>query len=280
LEACVQHLLEQYDALLSYFRSTESTEETSVQVCRITDVLEKEISKLYLMFLCDALPVMNTFNKLMQKQSPTVHILHREVNTFVKKLLLRFMKPNVVQNTTIDEIDLGDARNYIELEEIFIGDKAKQYSEESELATSDIRTFQETCREFWIVATKYALSHLPIKNEFLLKLNWLYPNVYDYSNVSNVLHVAPNLPQVISEIEKPLLREEFMDYCMSELPQSFSTSEMQIDSYWHKVGEMKDDSELKYPLLAKLAKSVLIIPHGNADIERLFSHMGLNKTKL
>lgn len=277
LEACVQRLLEQYDALLSYFRSTE---ETSAQVRRITDTLEKEISKLYLMFLNDALPVINIFNKLMQKQSPTVHILHREVNTFVKKLLLRFIKPNVVQSTKISEIDLDDARNYTELEEVFIGDKAKRYSEESDLATSDIRAFKETCRKFWIVATKYAISNLPIKNEFLLKLNWLYPNVYDYSNISNVLHVASNLPQVISEVEKPLLREEFMDYCMSKLPQSFSSSEMSIDSYWHKVGEIKDDSELKYPILTKLAKSVLIIPHGNADIERLFSHMGLNKTKL
>ena len=33
----------------------------------------------------------------------------------------------------------------------------------------------------------------------------------------------------------------------------------------------------RYPLLTKLAKAVLIVPHGNADIERMFSHMGLNK---
>ena len=35
----------------------------------------------------------------------------------------------------------------------------------------------------------------------------------------------------------------------------------------------------KYPLISKLAKAILIIPHGNADIERMFSHLGLNKTK-
>ena len=45
---------------------------------------------------------------------------------------------------------------------------------------------------------------------------------------------------------------------------------------------MKDlsDSALRYPLLTKLAKAILIIPHGNADTERLFSHLDLNKTKL
>ena len=48
LEACVQRLQEQYDALLSYFRSTE---EKSASINRITASLENPLSKLYLMFL-------------------------------------------------------------------------------------------------------------------------------------------------------------------------------------------------------------------------------------
>ena len=124
------------------------------------------------MFLCDSLPIINIFNKLMQKQSPTVQILYREVNTFVKKLLLRFIKPDVVQSTDISEIDLNNASNYIALGEVFIGVKAKQYSKESALAISDIRTFWGTCREFWIVTSKYAcISKLPIENKFLSKFN-------------------------------------------------------------------------------------------------------------
>ena len=31
--------------------------------------------------------------------------------------------------------------------------------------------------------------------------------------------------------------------------------------------------------MTRLAKALLVIPHGNADTERLFSHLGLNKTK-
>ena len=33
-------------------------------------------------------------------------------------------------------------------------------------------------------------------------------------------------------------------------------------------------------LLSKLAKAIIVIPHGNADVERMFSLIGLNKTKL
>lgn len=68
-----------------------------------------------------------------------------------------------------------------------------------------------------------------------------------------------------------------MDYCTSQLPPTFNEN-VEVDQY---VGLLKDISgDIKYPLLSKLAKAVLIVPHGNADIERMFSHLGLNKTKI
>ena len=119
-------------------------------------------------------------------------------------------------------------------------------------------------------------------NDFLTNLTWLLPRIHDYNNVSQVLHVASHLPQVIRDEDQAQLHEEFMDYCTSELPPDFTpTSTHEIDAYWHKIGQLKDTcGKLRYPLLTRLAKSVLIIPHGNADVERMFSHMGLNKTKV
>ena len=55
---------------------------------------------------------------------------------------------------------------------------------------------------------------------------------------------------------------------------------MDIDTYWHKISQILDsDGKICYPLLTKLAKAVLIIPHGNADVERSFSHMDQTKQK-
>ena len=56
LEAYVARLLEQYDALLSYFRSSS---ENQVVVQRITSSLENPLSKAFLMFLNEALPIIN-----------------------------------------------------------------------------------------------------------------------------------------------------------------------------------------------------------------------------
>ena len=97
--------------------------------------------------------------------------------------------------------------------------------------------------------------------------------------MSKVLAVAECLPQVVKLNEKPSLQEEHMDYCMLPLPVSIKT-EKAVDKFWHAVSEIQDISgQKRYPILTKLAKAVLIIPHGNADTERLFSHVGLNKTK-
>ena len=70
-----------------------------------------------------------------------------------------------------------------------------------------------------------------------------------------------------------------MDYCTSPLPPTVKILR-DATKYWHAVGQVQDLSgwESRYPTSTKLVKVVLIIPHGNADTERLFSHVGLNKT--
>ena len=73
LEACVNHLIEQYEALLSYFPSTEDKQAV---VRRVKIVLENPQTKAYLLFLCSALPIVNNFNRYMQQQFPILHVLY------------------------------------------------------------------------------------------------------------------------------------------------------------------------------------------------------------
>ena len=90
LESCVNCLIKQYDALLSYFRSTEDKQAV---VKRVKIVLEKPTTKAYFLFRSTALPIINNFNKLMP---PVLHILNQELEGKVKKLLLHFMNAEYV----------------------------------------------------------------------------------------------------------------------------------------------------------------------------------------
>ena len=106
LEMCINCLLEQYDTLCSFFRSSE---ERLASIQRITSTLENPLTKLYLMFLSNALQVINAFNKLKQGEAPTIHFLLREVQGFIKKLLLRFKVPTVIQEQSLSQIELDDS---------------------------------------------------------------------------------------------------------------------------------------------------------------------------
>ena len=45
-----------------------------------------------------------------------------------------------------------------------------------------------------------------------------------------------------------------------------------IDHYWRNITSMKmEDGKIKYKCLPELVKSVLILTHGNADVERSLS---------
>ena len=86
-ETCLNHLIEQYEALLSYFRSTDDKQ---AGVRRVKIVLEKPLTKAYLLFLCSALQIVN-FKRYMQQQSPILHVHYQERNVLIRKFLLRFM---------------------------------------------------------------------------------------------------------------------------------------------------------------------------------------------
>ena len=45
-----------------------------------------------------------------------------------------------------------------------------------------------------------------------------------------------------------------------------------IDYYWRNIFSMKmEDGKIKYKCLPELVKNALILPHGNADVERSLS---------
>ena len=168
LEICVNRLLEQYDTLLSYFRSSS---ENLATVRRITQSLENPLSRLFLMFLSDALPVINIFNKMMQQQSPALHSLKPEVHSF---FILRFMNPEVLQ-IPLKDIDLKDTSAYKPLEQVFVGEKAQRYLSDSDLSSSQIKNFHSICQKFWIAGTSYAMKKLPVSHDLLNSISWIQP---------------------------------------------------------------------------------------------------------
>ena len=84
----------------------------------------------YLLFLSSALPIINNFNKLMQRES---HVLQQELNGLIRKLLLRLINPDYVcAAPSVVQVDIDN----LPLEEVFVGDATMQYLESADEITS------------------------------------------------------------------------------------------------------------------------------------------------
>ena len=259
-------------------KMSHSAAESSASIQRIMQSLENPLFRLLLLFLSDALPVINIFNKMMQQQAPALHVLQQEVHSFIKKLILCFMDPSVLE-MPLNDVNVDGTGTYKPLHEVFIGERAQQHTSESDLSTAEVRNFHTICQKFWIASAVNAIKKLPVTHDLLENIDQIQPFANNFRNAAQVFTVASFFPQVIKESERPALAEEYMDYCTSELP--FHRQNMAINEYWHKVSAVTDIAgDVQHPLLSKLAKAILVIPYGNVDIERMFSHLGLNKTKL
>ena len=80
-----------------------------------------------------------------------------------------------------------------------------------------------------------------------------------------------------SDMDK--LEIEFANYQIDNLATT-SSSVARVDKQWDMIGQIKDltTGGVKYHLLTKVMKGILVIPHSNVACERAFSIVRKNKT--
>lgn len=91
LEYAVVCVLEQYDALVDYFRElceTDPTTANDVILCG----LEDPIIKIYLEFMSYSLNQLNEFKILFQSQIPLFHLIKRENSRLINVFARNFME--------------------------------------------------------------------------------------------------------------------------------------------------------------------------------------------
>ena len=88
------------------------------------------------------------------------------------------------------------------------------------------------------------------------------------TDVDNVMELAALIPHVVSARELDSLRQEFDEYQLIVLPEIVSSKSDLLDKYWHAVSRVENEvGERRFPVLSKLAKAVISLPHSNAECE-------------
>jgi len=129
-------------------------------------------------------------------------------------------------------------------------------------------------------------KNLPLKNKLLKDLQVLAHVLRTEPNsVDQMIRIGRAIPKLLNDIEIDRIRNEYMVYAAEIIDESwYIKSKYQdsdnnnqveyhrIDYYWSKIMSLTNNLGLpKYPTLTKIVRNVLIMSHGNSDVERGFS---------
>ncbi|KAH6921304.1 hypothetical protein HPB50_027713 [Hyalomma asiaticum] len=201
-------------------------------------------------------------------KKPLIHVFYEEMVAIVKLVMGRFLRQEAFKDATgfqLKDTNVELPANWKAKPEL-----GSDTEKEMELWTpTQKKAFHVKARAFYITCTKYLVSRLPLDNRVLFHMRFLKPGATGDSYTKSVRFIANALPQVIPPNEVSTLTDEWLSLVCETADWEISDD---VIPHWANVFLVKmPNGEPKYPKLAKLAKAVLCLPHGNADCERGFS---------
>ncbi|CAF4273778.1 unnamed protein product [Rotaria sp. Silwood2] len=148
------------------------------------------------------------------------------------------------------------------------------------------KSFFQDVRKIYITIANYLKKNLPLNNMLLRDLQVLdHLSRTDQSSGDRIVRIARSIPNLLDDREIDKLENEWTLYSVELVDRSWYIKDEYVDSngnnqikyhsidyYWNNVFSILTKNGIsKYPTLTKLIKNVLIITHGNADVERGFS---------
>ena len=118
LERCVRRTLEKYSGLKSYFLSEEFADQ---RFSRLRDAFTNPLTEVALLFYHASILLFNNFNKLLQSEEPIIHMLLDSTIQLARSLANRIIKPQVLKDTPVTELNMDDPQIYKPEHSIFKG---------------------------------------------------------------------------------------------------------------------------------------------------------------
>lgn len=278
----LNRLLQQYPAIKSYFNSQNQTNQ---KIVYITRMLSNPMTEVYCLFLQSVIPLFDTFNTVMQTESPMIHTLHISIIELLKDILSRFIKVAIIKSISdITTIEYDNASNQKEDKELFIGFTTRQLllSDNLLLETrydSNVKKFYTEVRQFYSQAVKSILKKLPIHDTVLQNMIVLDYTKRESISFDHLVSLTRRFKlcdnNTMNKLESEFLKYQLLDFSKEE------KQKLPVDVFWHGVSKRvaSVNNLPEFPHLSKVMKDLLVLPHSNADCERMFSHVRKNRTE-
>ncbi|XP_023235734.1 uncharacterized protein LOC111635102 [Centruroides sculpturatus] len=216
--------------------------------------------KVYLLFFKYILPSFNEFNAFFQSKKSLIS------SNFIKpKALLAY-------DDIIETLNIYNPINLLPIKKINVGVTTRALI--NDLSKTDNELFILKCLKFFQKAVSEAFKRLPIGNLFYKNLHFLNRNnIFNANKISNLKSITEimkiNINIHTHENEYKKIKHLKFDEALD------NTCDL-----WTQSAEMKNfNNEYLFKNVVQVAQSALIIPHGSADVECVFSMLADTNTK-
>ncbi|XP_042894354.1 uncharacterized protein LOC122268140 [Penaeus japonicus] len=270
ISTAVERIHDQWLELKTHFDVTRHSEK-----CYTAEMLYSMYSDqqnlAYIKFLVPILKDVRRVNKAFESNDADPTKLLDDLVLLIKSLLRKVILPT----SKVDILE-GNIESFISPKP-YLGYDFEQHMENMHkegFAPNQELTVRDRCIKFIVKLVKELRQRLPNNVEVLQKMSLL--------SVENALRVVKNsLIPLMELLQLPPQEIGAVDSQWHNLTLVKWTEVKDTVLFWNEVNKYKDASHTNpFNDLAKFALSVLVIPHSNAKVERIFSQLNIVKNKL
>ena len=139
-----------------------------------------------------------------------------------------------------------------------------------------VEDFLTRSRDFLATAAVQIKQRFPLNDPVIGQLQVLNPSC-SHEEYPTLVPLALRFPNLIQQSDLQQFDNEWRRLTFAKLP--FNHEGMAVDEFWGQFATVTDGAEeAQFATLCRFMKSLLVLPHANADTERVFSHVNLIKT--
>ena len=290
MEACLARIIEQWNALQLFFTNAVF-EENIVSAGPILDFLNSKEQKCLMLFLNFILPKINTVNKFFQRKDTILHKIKRVLHSFFKEICSLFLQPNYILNNNPSDIDPLNQEQLLDLNLINLGNAVNTFINSPDTPDFNIAhkmNIKSACLEYLqqlCIQIKNRFNNM--QNNFFDSLecmspaNALSPNFHQNNN--NIIKSVIEQFRVLLDNENDLnsLIDEWNLIIFHDFEDNAINANVEINQFWFNLYFYPNEAgEFPFRNLANSFLPICIVPHSNAEPERVWSKLKLEKTPL
>ncbi|XP_066589338.1 uncharacterized protein [Prorops nasuta] len=290
MKASVGRILEQWNVLELFFTDAHYNEKIpNAEI--FLNFFKSESQKCYILFLNFVLPKINKVNKFFQRKDIIIHKIQSVLTLLYKEMAGLFLQRSYVVQNNPSDIDPFNEEQFVGFEMLNLGSEVNELinlsdtpnfgnNSKAEIKICCLQYLQELCRQLKRRFNNFQDNYYDTLH-CISPENTLSPDFRDQN--CNIMQIVKenNHCMIQNYNDKHSIINQYKEIIYYTLPNDITNPNIEISKFWFSLYFFEDNArEYPFRILASFVLNLLVIPHSNAEPERVWSKEKIMKTAL